>query len=361
MDTYKKTSNGWKLDSDGFNLLSNNSKYLTKKFNIEEVKKEEVNEDGWSEVSTLPYSFDGSSDAVVLNNEIHILDINKKIINHYKYNTSTNTWSSVSSCSFGMNTQQVKSIFAVVYNNEIHIMGQSQTQYGNSDYYHYKYNNGTWSSVSTFRYKFYDGSDAVVLNNEIHLFGGNTNNHYKYNGSTWSNISTLPYEFRFGSAIVYNNEIHIMGGNYNTNTKKYHYKYNTSTNTWSSVSTLPYDFYEGSAVVYNNEIHMLSHYYYHFKYNSDTNTWTSVKSTPYQFYDGSAVVLNNEIHILGGSESYYKHYKYYSNQYLKEVTPFKSRYIKTANGWKSIDTVEETYNKINEKIKELPMKIVKID
>ena len=33
MDTYKKTSNGWKLDSDGFNLLSNNSKYLTKKFN----------------------------------------------------------------------------------------------------------------------------------------------------------------------------------------------------------------------------------------------------------------------------------------------------------------------------------------
>ena len=89
--------------------------------------------------------------------------------------------------------------------------------------------------------------------------------------------------------------------------------------------------------------------------------WSEVSTLPYNFWGGAAVVLDNEIHILGGSESYYKHYKYYSNQYLKEVTPFKSRYIKTANGWQSIATVEETYNKINEKIKENPMKIVKID
>ena len=89
--------------------------------------------------------------------------------------------------------------------------------------------------------------------------------------------------------------------------------------------------------------------------------WSEVSTLPYNFWGGAAVVLDNEIHILGNGVNDTNHYKYNINHYLKEVTPFKSRYIKTANGWKSIDTVEETYNKINEKIKELPMKIVKID
>ena len=127
-------------------------------------------------------------------------------------------------------------------------------------------------SVSTLPYDFYQGS-AVVYNNEIHILGGldssNTYKyHYKYNGNRWTSVSTLPYRFYRGSAVVYNNEIHIMGSessSYYTN----HYKYNGST--WTSVSTLPYIFYRGSAVVLNNEIHILgstyvSNYYkYHYK------------------------------------------------------------------------------------------------
>ena len=75
-------------------------------------------------------------------------------------------------------------------------------------------------------YEFYRGS-AVVYNNEIHIIGGNGTytKHYKYNGSSWTSVSTLPYNFYSGSAVVYNNEIHILGGG-NGQTK--HYKYNGS-------------------------------------------------------------------------------------------------------------------------------------
>ena len=67
-------------------------------------------------------------------------------------------------------------------------------------------------SVSTLPYSFYIGS-AVVYNNEIHILGGDNNytKHYKWDGTSWTSVSTLPYNFYNGSAVVYNNEIHILG------------------------------------------------------------------------------------------------------------------------------------------------------
>ena len=112
-------------------------------------------------------------------------------------------------------------------------------------------------SVSTLPYNFYDGS-AVVYNNEIHILGGIPSdartNHYKYNGTEWTLVSTLPYNFYYGSAVVYNNEIHILGSNASGTYTK-HYKYNGTE--WTLASTLPYNFDYGSAVVYNNETHIL--------------------------------------------------------------------------------------------------------
>ena len=113
-------------------------------------------------------------------------------------------------------------------------------------------------SKSTIPYNFRSGS-AVVLNNEIHILGssnsGSYTKHYKYNGSSWSSVSTLPYSFYNGSAVVLNNEIHILGSSNSASNYTKHYKYNGKS--WSSVSTLPYNFYDGSAVVLNNEIHIL--------------------------------------------------------------------------------------------------------
>ena len=130
-------------------------------------------------------------------------------------------------------------------------------------------------------YEFYRGS-AVVYNNEIHIIGGNDTYtyHYKYNGSSWTSVSTLPYNFNYGSAVVYNNEIHILGS-YDSSSQTKHYKYNGSS--WTSVSTLPYYFYLGSAVVYNNEIHILgsndaSNTNKHNKYK-DIISWTNITTS----------------------------------------------------------------------------------
>jgi N-acetylneuraminic acid mutarotase len=80
-------------------------------------------------------------------------------------------------------------------------------------------------SVSTLPYNFCNGS-AVVYNNEIYILGGSSSTrHYKWDGTSWTSVSTLPYDFYRGSAVVYNNEIHILGtSNGNHYTK--HYKLN---------------------------------------------------------------------------------------------------------------------------------------
>ena len=80
-------------------------------------------------------------------------------------------------------------------------------------------------SVSTLPYGFTAGS-AVVYNNEIHILGGGSSsartNHYKFNGSSWESVSTLPYGFAYSPAVVYDNDIHILGSN-SSNARTNHY------------------------------------------------------------------------------------------------------------------------------------------
>ena len=303
----KKTT----LDS----LNSDISSYLSStKYRID-VSKSVIDNSGWENMSRLPYQFYAGS-AVVYNNEIHILGsgISSYYKAHYKYNGSS--WTSVSTLPYNFEYAS-----AIVYNNEIHILGSY-----NSSYYtaHYKFNGSSWTSVSTLPYNFYYGS-AVVYNNEIHILGSYNSSyrtaHYKFDGSSWTSVSTLPYDFYYGSAVVYNNEIHILGSN---NYPTYHYKWDGTS--WTSISTLPCNFYLGSAVVYNNEIHILGgndividtdseldipapdafDTYYKYK---DAN-WVKVLDLPYYpFNSGSAVLYNDEIHMLGGSGSSTAHYK----------------------------------------------------
>ena len=61
---------------------------------------------------------------------------------------------------------------------------------------HYKWDGNTWTSVSTIPYNFVDGS-AVVYNNEIHILGtyysNSQNKHYKWNGSMWIQVGLFFY------------------------------------------------------------------------------------------------------------------------------------------------------------------------
>jgi hypothetical protein len=85
-----------------------------------------------------------------------------------------------------------------------------------------------WSKAeaSTIPYNFWGGS-AVVFNNEIHILGGTNiyTKHYKWDGSKWASVSTLPCRFDNSSAVVLNNEIHILGEYYTGDWITFHYKW----------------------------------------------------------------------------------------------------------------------------------------
>lgn len=153
--------------------------------------------------------------------------------------------------------------------------------------------------ITKYPFSYFRYGCAVVLNNEIHLLGGEQSQrmHYKFDGTNWISVSTLPNNFKNGCAVVYHDEIHILGGDsmpqYNM-----HYRYNGER--WIFESNLPLDFYNGCAVVYNDKIHILggsSAWTAH--YSWDGEQWAAETNMPWYFTNGSAVVYNNEIHILG--------------------------------------------------------------
>ena len=249
-------------------------------------------------VSTLPYSFGTDDGAVIYNNEIHILGGSvSPYTQHYKYNGSY--WVSVSTLPYDFYNSCV-----VIYNNEIHILGGlNRSTYGGVDY-HYKWNGSSWTSVSTLPYLFYDGC-AVVYNNEIHILGGNssgTKKHFKYNGSSWTEVSTLPYSFFEGCAVVYDNKIHILGG---YSGRKDHYEWDGTS--WTQLSNTPYGFQHGAgALVYNDEIHILGGYInpHNQHYKWDGTSWTQLDALPFSSESGYSVNYENTINSLFGTTHY---------------------------------------------------------
>ena len=74
-----------------------------------------------------------------------------------------------------------------------------------------------WTSVSTLPYSFCYGS-AVVYNNEIHILGGSnsTTKHYKYNGSSWDNLLLLDrYYLNKDTIILIDNKSNMTIGSSN--------------------------------------------------------------------------------------------------------------------------------------------------
>ena len=253
---------------------------------------------------------------VVFDNKIYQLNtLNVSPTCMYIYDINTGLWTARYGKIGGYyNGGSVSYNVAVVYKNEIHILGGNYL--GNDTTYskdHYKYDGTSWSKVSTLPYNFRCGC-AVVYNDEIHILGGNDTAtrryHYKYDGTSWSKVGTLPYDFYFGCAVVYNDEIHILGS-MNSSYSKDHYKYDGTS--WSKVGTLPYNFRCGCAVVYHNEIHILGgnstpESKKHYKF--DGTSWESVTPLPYEFSSGGAVVYNDQIHIVNSEKDPYRfHYR----------------------------------------------------
>lgn len=256
--------------------------------------------------------------------ELHLL----KDERHYKwtgkesYDGSTSEWAyEVSRLPYTFSF-----VCAVVYNDEIHILGNGNSS--NERKSHYKWDGTSWTSVSTLPYIFQRGY-AVVYRDELYIIGGGmtTDYFYKWNGTSWTKVANLPHVYcQYGCAVVYNDEIHMLSG-YDAPRNRQHYKWDG--NTWTELNTIPYNSPQyGCAVVYDNEIHVMG------GHNRDTSTdqnchykwngtdWTQLENLPYALVNSCATVHRSEIHaIAGSSTSSTRHYVVLRKSATVAVTP----------------------------------------
>ena len=210
----------------------------------------------WEELDNIPISI-MSSNIIVYNNEIHLLGndygVDARSAVHYKWDG--HNWSLLSNL-----PAPWSGACSVVYNNELHLLGGIYV-YNNSRYEnkHLKWNGSVWSEVSTLpsdvRLISDKGKFAVVYNNEIHIISNGK--HYKWNGSTWSIASTLPISLTSCSLVVYDNKIHLIGGQKVdmsdvADDRRHHYTWDG--NTWVKKTDLRFNFWSGTAVVLNDKI-----------------------------------------------------------------------------------------------------------
>lgn len=202
---------------------------------------------------------------------------------------------------------------AVVYNDEIHLLGNYYIDSGQHQGIRSKYNGTKWTKIGQFSddLGFYIGPHhAVVYNDDIYYLGSDNSSNAVVDtlySIKQGAITSLPYKQgysrgNFIGMVVYNNEIHLLG-----NVKYYgcfdHYKYDGTS--WIKLSTLPTNFVQGTAVVYNDEIHIFCRYN-HYKYNG--TRWIEVSTLPYEINtDDDAVIYKNEIHIFYNTQRL--HYK----------------------------------------------------
>jgi len=333
--------------------------------------------DTWIRLGDLPYDFRFGS-AVVYDGAIHILGGGYIYPNsstmvgysyHYKWENDVSGWSYVSEIPyrrFGFFKGS-----AVVYNNEIHIIGGESlnTNYYPYPYYHYKFDGTSWTNLGYLPIMF-SSSSAITYNGYIYMFYGTSC--YRYDNSSWSyygsipdmypasavfdgdgmihllstsssgthyygDLSTLeltkadeiPYSFSIGCAAFFNNQLHIIGGGDTKN----HYIYTpsgreTRSNPVVVASSLPHAIGEASLVSFGDELHLLGGYYSdelntHYSWNG--SLWTQHGNLPFYAYGSASVVFDGEIHLIGGyghlndEDDHYLniHYKLQGNSWIR--------------------------------------------
>lgn len=208
---------------------------------------------------------------------------------------------------------------AVVYKNEIHLLGGGDNVTENASHIKIDVKTDTATDVGTLPFKFDIGS-AVVLNDEIHLLGSNREptKHYKWDGKTWTKVSTIPFNVNYTVAVALNNEIHLIGG---ANNSMVHYKWDGET--WTQLESCPAssDNSARAAVILNGKIHVLSNLSH---LTWDGETWTTIGTLPNAMEYKRAVSSGDVIYIRDSSSAHY----YYT-------------WTESANKWINYKTLNE--------------------
>lgn len=210
----------------------------------------------------------------------------------------------------------------------------------------------------------FGSGEAVVFENQIHIFSGSSQKHYKWDGVSWVAASTPPFGAEYATMAVFNGAIHALGCSATTSKRKYHYKWDGTT--WTELPNLPgaisiktgvvayndklyvidigdYMYsWDGaswnreessckiaqigssgmyiSPVIYDGKIHILgtgastSNRTGHYKLTG--NQWTEVSTIPYNAFSAVALVLDGNIHILNGNNTP-NHYKWNGTVWTK--------------------------------------------
>ena len=256
--------------------------YAWGKYSVSEVLSDKV----VVQPTSLPFVFTGGYNAVIYYGKINILQSN---FGHYEWDEEN--WVRVSSMPFTFD----ESGAALSYSTQIHTFYNDE---------HYIWGGGDWSLVGTLPYYFYYGA-AVVYNDEIHILGSesqedtgehNYKKHYKWDGSSWTEVSTLPYNFYRGVAVVYNNKIHILGSAQSGMHQK-HYEWDGES--WQESTIVPSEENQ-TGVTFEDGIHIFCSDGQHYKWND--MTWSSLTTLTQNIsYNSATVVYDNRIYILGGS------------------------------------------------------------
>ena len=201
--------------------------------------------------SGLPYEvYNGS--AVAYGSRLHLLgggdENGNGSTHHYQWDGSS--WSQISTLPFDFYGTKN----AVVYNGKIHILCGDN---------HYSWNGGSWTQESAHLPINVVGSAVVVYGGKVHIIGGGNSGyktHYSWDGLTWTNEGELPYAFRDGGAVVYSDKLLIIGSEEDSIS-------DTPPCEWDGVmwktSSFPQNFgtaYDMGLAVWNNAIYLIGGY-----------------------------------------------------------------------------------------------------
>lgn len=204
---------------------------------------------------------------------------------------------------------------ACVYNNELHLI---------SRLYHYKLSGTSWAEVTDVPFKKYVSTDesmfAVSYNNEIHLMFKNNANTilYIWNGSEWTYKTGISSTVIF-SMFVYNDQIIV-------NSSSNIYAYTHGSTSFDIVRNGDSDEkMRGQIILFDNDIHLFgginkpsNHQTIGIDYNADEDSYTCtftdlepiMNNTAGVTYSFRSVIYNNQIHVLGGNNTNRQHLIY---------------------------------------------------
>lgn len=198
---------------------------------------------------------------------------------------------------------------AVAINTDIYLFGGRANGSATNKAYKYNTLTNTWSSLRNIPYTF-DLGCVVAVGTDIYILGGNTYSTYNYKydtlTDTYTQMTNIPYSFYSGAAVAIGTDIYILGGGSSSTTYKYNYKYNTLTDTYTKMTNIPRDFYLGSSTTSSigTDIYLIIGYDGVYKYNTLTDTYSSKLASTNSSYTTNSISIETDIYCFTSNTFY---------------------------------------------------------